>query len=64
MPVPPNPLPPFQPESVEEANLPVAKLPEAELIFDEGDALFGKRTDVQDSHDRYASVEPDLPHKP
>ncbi len=27
------------------------------LIFDEADALFGKRTDVKDSHDRYANVE-------
>ena len=25
------------------------------LFFDEGDALFGKRTDVKDSHDRYAN---------
>lgn len=24
------------------------------LLFDEGDALFGKRTDIEDSHDRYA----------
>ncbi len=27
------------------------------LFFDEGDALFGKRTDVKDSHDRYANLE-------
>ena len=27
------------------------------LLFDEGDALFGKRTDVRDSHDRYANQE-------
>ncbi|MEZ4654383.1 MAG: AAA family ATPase [Candidatus Eisenbacteria bacterium] len=27
------------------------------LFFDEADALFGKRTRVQDSHDRYANVE-------
>jgi SpoVK/Ycf46/Vps4 family AAA+-type ATPase len=27
------------------------------LFFDEADSLFGKRTDVQDSHDRYANVE-------
>jgi SpoVK/Ycf46/Vps4 family AAA+-type ATPase len=27
------------------------------LIFDEADALFGKRTEVKDSHDRYANVE-------
>jgi SpoVK/Ycf46/Vps4 family AAA+-type ATPase len=25
------------------------------LLFDEADALFGKRTDVKDSHDRYAN---------
>lgn len=25
------------------------------LFFDEADALFGKRTDVKDSHDRYAN---------
>jgi hypothetical protein len=28
------------------------------LFFDEGDALFGKRTAVRDSHDRYADVAP------
>lgn len=27
------------------------------LLFDEADALFGKRTDVQKSHDKYASIE-------
>ncbi len=27
------------------------------LVFDEADALFGKRSDVKDSHDRYANVE-------
>jgi SpoVK/Ycf46/Vps4 family AAA+-type ATPase len=27
------------------------------LFFDEADALFGKRTDVKDSHDRYANIE-------
>lgn len=27
------------------------------LLFDEADALFGKRTDVKDSHDRYANQE-------
>jgi hypothetical protein len=27
------------------------------LFFDEADALFGKRTEVRDSHDRYANVE-------
>src|SRR5437870_2612125 len=27
------------------------------LFFDESDALFGKRTEVRDSHDRYANIE-------
>jgi hypothetical protein len=27
------------------------------LFFDEADALFGKRTEVRDSHDRYANIE-------
>jgi SpoVK/Ycf46/Vps4 family AAA+-type ATPase len=27
------------------------------LLFDEADALFGKRTQVKDSHDRYANTE-------
>ncbi|MCC7362775.1 MAG: ATP-binding protein [Dehalococcoidia bacterium] len=27
------------------------------LLFDEADALFGKRSDVRDSHDRYANIE-------
>lgn len=34
-----------------------AEAASAILFFDEGDALFGKRTDVKDSHDRYASLE-------
>ena len=29
------------------------------LMFDEADALFGKRTDVKDSHDRYSNIEID-----
>ena len=29
----------------------------AVLFFDEADALFGKRSDVKDSHDRYSNVE-------
>ena len=29
----------------------------AALLFDEADALFGKRSDVKDSHDRYANIE-------
>ena len=27
------------------------------LFFDEADALFGKRTDVKDAHDRFANIE-------
>jgi len=27
------------------------------LFFDEADALFGKRTEVKDSHDRYTNIE-------
>ena len=27
------------------------------LVFDEADALFGRRTEVRDSHDRYANQE-------
>jgi SpoVK/Ycf46/Vps4 family AAA+-type ATPase len=30
---------------------------DAVLFFDEADALFGKRTEVKDSHDRYASLD-------
>jgi SpoVK/Ycf46/Vps4 family AAA+-type ATPase len=29
------------------------------LLFDEADALFGKRSEVKDSHDRYANAEID-----
>jgi hypothetical protein len=34
-----------------------AELAEAILLFDEADALFGKRSQVKDSHDRYANIE-------
>ena len=34
-----------------------AQRSDAVLLFDEADALFGKRTDVKDSHDRYANVQ-------
>jgi hypothetical protein len=34
-----------------------AKRGRAVLFFDEADALFGKRTNVKDSHDRYANIE-------
>jgi ATPase family associated with various cellular activities (AAA) len=29
----------------------------AVLLFDEADALFGKRTDVKDAHDRFAEID-------
>ena len=32
-----------------------ARREHAVLLFDEADALFGKRTEVRDSHDRYAN---------
>ena len=35
----------------------VAEQGGAILLFDEADALFGKRSEVEDSHDRYANVE-------
>jgi SpoVK/Ycf46/Vps4 family AAA+-type ATPase len=35
----------------------VAKDSGAILFFDEADALFGKRSEVKDSHDRYANIE-------
>jgi hypothetical protein len=31
--------------------------PGGALVFDEADALFGKRSEVKDSHDRYANIE-------
>lgn len=34
-----------------------ASLSNAILLFDEGDALFSKRTEVSDAHDKYANVE-------
>lgn len=34
-----------------------AEATRAVLFFDEADALFGKRTDVGDAHDRYANIE-------
>ena len=34
-----------------------AEKKKAVLLFDEADALFGKRSEVKDSHDRYANVE-------
>lgn len=35
----------------------VAKSSDVVLFFDEADALFGKRTEVKDAHDRYANQE-------
>lgn len=34
-----------------------AEMQDAVLFFDEADALFGKRTDVKDLHDRYANID-------
>ncbi len=34
-----------------------AETSNAVLFFDEADALFGRRTEVKDSHDRYANIE-------
>ena len=34
-----------------------AEVSGAVLLFDEADALFGKRSEIRDSHDRYANVE-------
>ncbi|HKQ69129.1 MAG TPA: ATP-binding protein, partial [Polyangiaceae bacterium] len=34
-----------------------AETANAMLFFDEADALFGKRTEVKDAHDRYANIE-------
>jgi SpoVK/Ycf46/Vps4 family AAA+-type ATPase len=33
------------------------KMGGAILLFDEADALFGKRSEVKDSHDRYSNIE-------
>jgi DNA polymerase III delta prime subunit len=37
--------------------LSAAKHMDVVLLFDEADALFGKRTEVKDAHDRYANME-------
>ncbi|HEY9230589.1 MAG TPA: AAA family ATPase, partial [Blastocatellia bacterium] len=34
-----------------------AEASDAILFFDEADALFGKRSDIKDAHDRYANIE-------
>jgi SpoVK/Ycf46/Vps4 family AAA+-type ATPase len=40
-----------------EAIFRAAELGEGVLLFDEADALFGKRSEVRDAHDRYANME-------
>ena len=43
-----------------EKNLPrvrTSRSSNAILFFDEADALFGKRSEVSDAHDRYANIE-------
>jgi SpoVK/Ycf46/Vps4 family AAA+-type ATPase len=40
-----------------EAIFRAAEQGEVVLLFDEADALFGKRSDVRDAHDRYANIE-------
>jgi hypothetical protein len=35
----------------------VAERTQAVLLFDEADALFGRRTEISDAHDRYANLE-------
>jgi SpoVK/Ycf46/Vps4 family AAA+-type ATPase len=35
----------------------------AVLFFDEADALFGKRNEVRDAHDRYPNLEIDYPRQ-
>ena len=35
----------------------MADVADAILFFDEADALFGRRTEVRDAHDRYANLE-------
>lgn len=44
-----------QTEKALQAVLESAKSRDAILFFDEADALFGKRSDVKDAHDRYAN---------
>lgn len=38
------------------ASIPASAQSHSILFFDEADALFGKRTSVNDSHDRYANL--------
>jgi SpoVK/Ycf46/Vps4 family AAA+-type ATPase len=35
----------------------LAEQAEVVLVFDEADALFGRRTETRDAHDRYANIE-------
>jgi len=37
--------------------LETAATKEAVLLFDSADALFGKRTEIRDTHDRYANID-------
>jgi len=37
--------------------LETAETTDVVLLFDEADALFGKRTEVRDAHDRYTNVD-------
>jgi len=64
MTTPDNPLAPNAETNIDDAEVqrnenPIVQVvQEAEegalLLFDEADALFGQRTEVKDSHDRYA----------
>ena len=38
-----------------------AELSDAILFFDEADAVFGKRSELRDSHDRFANIDTELP---
>ena len=44
-------------ESAKGLDLPRRAGRHAILLFDEADALFGRRSEVKDSHDRYANIE-------
>jgi SpoVK/Ycf46/Vps4 family AAA+-type ATPase len=51
---------PFTPEELTVVQQMTAAWPGDEappLLFDEADALFGKRSEVKDSHDRHANIE-------
>ena len=46
-----------RPRRTSTASSPRPSTPNAVLFFDEADALFGKRSEVKDAHDRYANIE-------